>query len=152
MTALEVTCLFSEIMGLLGGIFSFATFFNFLIRKKTHSNSIKQRSLSVMLSTLLYASLPIWVSGLTDSYDIAGKIIFAFLCGGFVYRLMNKGVTLGRFLLFQLFGFLGFIVLGCLSMFLLGNNYHSAIGTLVFILSFFLSWFFIYKKNVLKAG
>jgi hypothetical protein len=51
MKALEVTYLFFEIMGLLGGIFCIAVLINFLIKKATHKENLGQKYIAVLLST-----------------------------------------------------------------------------------------------------
>ena len=76
MTALEITYLFSEIMGLIAGIFCVATLINFLIKRAIKRESLKQKYFATLLSTTAYAVLPIWIKNLTDPYDIAGQIIF----------------------------------------------------------------------------
>jgi len=145
MTALEVTNLLAEIMGLLGGIFSVAIFINFIIRKISSKTSLKQK----YISTFLYMTLPCWIQKLTDPYDITGNIILSFLCGMLVCYFIYKEVGLRKFLLFELFGFLGFGILVFITMFILGSNYRSIFGTLNFIVSFIISWFLFFKRNIL---
>ncbi len=151
MTALEVTHLLAEIMGLLGGIFSVAIFINFIIRKISSKTSLKQKYISSLLSTILYMTLPCWVQKLTDPYDIMGNIILSFLCGMLVCYFIYKEVGLRKFLLFELFGFLGFGILVFIMILILRSNYRSIFGTLNFIASFIIFWFLFFKRNILGS-
>ena len=147
MTALEVTYLFSEIMGLLAGIFCVAILINFLIKKITKKETLKQKYFATLLSTTTYAILPIWIKNLTDSYDIAGQIIFSCVLGVLVCSFMRKALSLKKFMLFELFGFMGFMGLGIIWLMLLGDSYRSIIGTIDFVLSFIISGMIIFKKG-----
>ena len=147
MKALEVTYLFSEIMGLLVGIFCIAVLINFLIKKATHKESLGQKYIAVLLSAVLYAILPLRILNLTDPFDIAGQIFFSFLCGILVCYFMRKALSLKKFMLFELFGSLGFIVLGFIWILLLRDNYRSIIGTVDFVISFLISGIVIFRKQ-----
>lgn len=60
---------------------------------------------------------------------------------------MRKALSLKKFMLFELFGFLGFIVLGFIWILLLRDNYRSIIGTVDFVISFLISGIVIFKKQ-----
>lgn len=147
MTALEITYLFSEIMGLIAGIFCVATLINFLIKRAIKRESLKQKYFATLLSTTAYAVLPIWIKNLTDPYDIAGQIIFSCVLGCIVCSFMRKTLSLKKFMLFELFGFMGFMGLGIIWLMLLGDNYRSIIGTIDFVVSFVISGMIIFKKD-----
>ena len=147
MTALEVTYLFSVIMGLLAGIFLVATLINFLLEKLTKKENLKQKYLATLLSTISYAVVPIRIKNLTDPYDIAGQIILSCLLGVLVCSFMRIALSLKRFMLFELFGFMGFMGLGIIWLMLLGGSYRSIIGTIDFVVSFIISGMIIFKKN-----
>ncbi len=146
------------ILGKFTGIYCLSIFLNFLLKKITKSDNVKQRIIATAVSVIIFIIIPTWVTRTTTDFNaLIGWNVIAIVCWLIInsffvlkFRFKDFFITL---LVGCVFWFIGSLLIGLLLVIFeitLNNNLDNLAGVIILGISFIVSSVIIYKKK-LKA-